>query len=149
MSKLVYLAGPIAHLTYEEAQGWRDDAIAVLANSGIIGRSPLRGKEFLANVGKIGIKEFQDPMASDRGIIARDRYDVETADVMLANLLGAKACSPGTPAEYGWADAYHTIVITVMENEGSPYDHPFIRGLSGYRVETLEEGLEICRLILT
>ena len=146
--KSVYLAGPIAHLTYEEAQNWRTYAIDWLAEYGIDGRSPLRGKEFLAAVGKIGIKEFTDPMASDRGIVARDRYDVQTADVMLVNLLGADKVSCGTPAEFGWADAFGTVVVTVIEDEGSVYDHPFVRGLSGYRVTTLEEGLELCRILL-
>lgn len=146
--KQVYLAGPIAHLTYEEAEGWRTYATEWLDEFNIEGRSPLRGKEFLAAVGKIGIKEFSDPMASDRGIVARDRYDVQNADVMLVNLLGAKAVSCGTPGEFCWADAFGTVVVTVMEEEGSPYDHPFIRGLSGYRVTTLEEGLELCRILL-
>jgi nucleoside 2-deoxyribosyltransferase len=144
----IYLAGPIAHLTYDEAQGWRNEAIAYLAEFGIKGISPLRGKEFLREVGKIGIDTFNEALASDEGIVTRDRYDVRTSDLMLVNLLGAKQVSSGTPAEYGWADAFGTPVITVIEREGSPYDHPFIRGLSGYRVETLEEGLDLCRVIL-
>jgi nucleoside 2-deoxyribosyltransferase len=144
----VYLAGPIAHLTYDEAQAWRNEAIAYLAEFGIEGRSPLRGKEFLRSVGKIGIDTFNEALASDEGIVTRDRYDVRTSDLMLVNLLGAHTVSSGTPAEYGWADAFGIPVITVIEREGSPYDHPFIRGLSGYRVETLEEGLDICRVIL-
>jgi len=146
--KQVYLAGPIADLDYTEAQTWRTEAREWLADFDIDGISPLRGKEFLKGVGRIGTKEFFHPMASDSGIVARDRYDVKAADVMLVNFLNAEKVSPGTPAEFGWADAFGTPIVTVMEEIGNVYDHPFIRGLSGYRVETLEEGLEICRIIL-
>jgi hypothetical protein len=51
--------------------------------------------------------------------------------------------------EYGWLDMKRIPIITVMEKEGNPHEHAFIRELSGYRVETLEEGLYIARCILT
>lgn len=151
MQSSVYLAGPIANLTFDEANAWRLEAIEYLAEFGIRGRSPLRGKEFLREVGIITIDSFNEAIASDEGIVARDRYDVESADLVLARLLGAPAVSVGTPVEYGWADMTipRTPVITVMEKKGSPYDHPFTRALSGYRVETLEEGLAICVTLLT
>lgn len=145
----VYLAGPIANLTYDEANAWRLEAIEYLADFGIQGRSPLRGKEFLRETGIITIDTYSNAIASDEGIVARDRYDVMNSDLVLSRLLGAPAVSVGTPVEYGWADMTRTPMITVMEKEGSLYDHPFIRGLSGYRVETLEEGLAICVTLLT
>ncbi len=145
----VYLAGPIANLTYDEANAWRLEAIEYLAEFGIRGRSPLRGKEFLREVGIITIESFNQAIASDEGIVTRDRFDVMNSDLVLSNLLGAEKVSCGTPAEYGWADAFRTPMITVMEKKGSLYDHPFIRGLSGYRVETLAEGLDICVALLT
>jgi len=146
----VYLAGPIANLTYDEANAWRLEAIEYLADFGIRGRSPLRGKEFLRETGIITIDTYSNAIASDEGIVARDRYDVESSDLVLSNLLGAPAVSCGTPVEYGWADMTRprTPMITVIEAEGSVYDHPFIRGLSSYRVKTLEEGLAICITLL-
>lgn len=145
----VYLCGPISFLKYEGANDWREYATGYLEQFGIKARSPLRGKDFLKEMGIIGIGEYTEhPLATDNGIIARDRFDVRTSDLMLANLLGAEQSSIGSPAEFAWADAFGTPVVTAMEKEGSPYDHPFIRGLSGYRVETLDEALTICRIIL-
>lgn len=145
----VYLAGPIANLTFDEANAWRLYAIEYLADNGIRGCSPLRGKEFLREVGIITIDSYNQAIASDDGIVARDRYDVRNSNLVLTNLLGAEKVSCGTPTEYGWADAFGTPMITVMETEGSPYDHSFIRSLSGYRVETLDEGLQICVTLLS
>ncbi len=147
----VYLAGPIANLTFDEANAWRLYAIDYLADFGIRGRSPLRGKEFLKDLGVITIDSYTQAIASDEGIVARDRYDVEHCDVVLSRLLDAPKVSVGTPVEYGWADMTvpRTPMITVMEKEGSAYDHPFIRGLSAYRVETLDEGLQICVTLLS
>ncbi len=144
----VYLAGPIADLDYDISNAWRTYAIEYLADFGIRGRSPLRGKEFLKGT-VITIDAYKDAMASDNGIVARDRYDVRNSDMVLANLLDPPGRGIGTAVEFGWADAFGTPVVTVMEEEGNPYDHPFIRGLSGYRVETLEEGLHICTILLT
>lgn len=145
----IYLAGPINGLSYEEATNWRKDAQRYLQDFGITGVSPMRAKEFLSDHKDIGITEFSEPLASDAGIVARDRFDVQNADLMLVNLLGATKVSCGTPCEYGWADAFGVPIITVMEESGNPYDHPFVRRLSGYRVTTLEEGLDLAAAILT
>lgn len=112
----VYLCGPISFLEYEEANDWREYATGYLESFGIKARSPLRGKDFLKEMGVIGISEYDDhPLATDRGIIARDRFDVRTSDLMLANLLGADKSSIGSPAEFAWADAFGTPVVTAME----------------------------------
>ena len=143
----VYLAGPIADQDYDKSNEWRLEAIKYLAEFGIQGRSPLRGKDFLKGT-FITAEAYKNAMASDNGIVARDRYDVRNSNLVLANLLDPPGRGIGTSVEYGWADAFGTPVITVMEEEGNPYDHPFIRGLSGYMVTTLEEGLSICVALL-
>jgi hypothetical protein len=48
VQKLVYLAGPIRGLNYDSANDWRSYTCEKLAdgNSGIIGVSPMRAKNF-------------------------------------------------------------------------------------------------------
>lgn len=145
----VYLAGPIAHLTYEEATEWRTSAARVLESYGIQVFSPMRAKEFLKGRGVITPEIYADVLASDAGIVTRDRNDVRTCDLVLANLLGAPQVSVGTPVEFGWADAFGKPIITVMEAEGNAYEHPFTRRLSGFRVTSLDEALEIAVAVLT
>lgn len=147
----VYLAGPINHRTFDQANDWRLDAITYLSKHGIQGYNPLRAKDFLRQ--QLGDKPLWDsyedhPLASARGILTRDAYDVRSCDLMLANFLGAERCSAGTPIEFGIAHALNKPVVMVMEQEGSPFDHPMIRAIAGYRITTLTEGLAICVAIL-
>jgi hypothetical protein len=49
----VYLAGPIAGLTFDGAADWREKAIERLTEFGIKGLSPLRAKEYLRGSGEL------------------------------------------------------------------------------------------------
>lgn len=147
MSLRVYLAGPITGLTFGAADDWRKYAVDVLMSHGIVGLSPMRGKAFILK--RIGEREvlgqtYEDaPLSTQRGIVARDRFDVARADVVLFNLVGAEKVSIGTMIEYGWASAHGKMIVTVMEKTGNVHDHAFVRELSPYRVETLDEALDI------
>ena len=143
----VYLAGPITGLTFGEATDWRDYAVGVLAFHGITGLSPMRGKDFiLKRIGErqvLGQTYEDSPMSTQRGIVARDRFDVGRTDIVLFNFLGAERVSIGTMIEYGWASAQGKVIVTVMEQAGNVHDHAFVRELSPYRVATLDEALDI------
>lgn len=150
--KTVYLAGPITGLNYEGATDWRNQAIATLAEVGVKGLSPMRGKEYLS-----GVKEFTSDgdmygalsvMSSNRGIMTRDRFDAVRCDVLLVNLLGAPRVSIGTVMEIAWADACRTPIVCVMEPEGNIHDHGMVKEAIGFRVATLLEGLRIVAAIL-
>lgn len=147
-----YLAGPIAGLGFEDVVTWRDFAIQELRKSGIVGRSPMRAKEFLEGVtcfSKSGLNEgAYSPLSTPRGITTRDRFDATHCDVLLVNLLGAKAVSIGTCLEIAWADANRIPIVCAMESQGNPHDHGMINEIVGYRVETLEQAIFISRAIL-
>lgn len=147
MSGKVYLAGPINHFSYAEAMGWRDEAMNLLTAKGLVVASPMRGKEMLkGTIIEGSYDEF--PLSSQRGITARDRYDTQSADVVLACFLGAEIASCGTPIEFGWADAARIPVVMVMEPEGNPFDHPMMREIAAFRVETVEEACLIVDAII-
>ncbi len=144
----VYLAGAISGLTYDQSEDWRDQAIDKLAGKNISGFSPLRAKDYLRDVGNIEQSYTINPLSTDRGIITRDRWDVMTADAVLFYLIGATRVSIGTCIEFGWADAFRKPTVLVMEKEGNIHDHPMVREVSGFRVETLDEGIKILDHIL-
>lgn len=152
MSKSVYLSGPITGLTYQGCTSWRDITTGYLSHYEIEGVSPMRGKDFLEGKGEIvdGMAEvLSNAMSQDLSIVTRDRFDTSRCDMMLCNLLGAKTVSIGTMVELGWADAYRKPVVLVMEPFGNIHEHAFVRQLSGYRVETLEEGLALVAAALS
>ena len=148
MKKKIYTGGPISGLTYaESALGWREALKELLPEFDLY--SPMRAKDFLADAGILQGSYENNPMSSTNGILGRDRNDVRTCDLMIANFLEDQGnYSLGTAMEFGWADAWRKPVIMVAE-EGNPHrNHPMLSGASVYIVETLEEAAYLARVLL-
>jgi nucleoside 2-deoxyribosyltransferase len=148
---LVYLAGPISGLSYDNAQDWRDLAKDILENSGVKAVSPLRAKEYLRGIPALtkdcaGYGQL-NCMSSPRGIMTRDHYDATRADALLVYLVGAKSVSIGTVMEIAWAWDNAVPVVVVMEESGNVHEHAMINEAIGFRVTTLEEGIHVIRAI--
>ncbi|HYD07505.1 MAG TPA: nucleoside 2-deoxyribosyltransferase [Reyranella sp.] len=148
--KKVYLAGPITGLDYKGATDWRDEAITKLQP--IAGMSPMRGKDYLRNLASMPHKSDElaaigHVLSSSRGIMTRDRYDCTTCDVLLVNFLGAQRVSIGTVMEVAWADANRIPIVCAME-KGNVHEHGMVDEAIGFRVDTLDEAIRICRIIL-
>jgi hypothetical protein len=146
--KRVYLAGPITGLSFEGCTDWREYAIKELATAGITGLSPMRSKDYLKSENIVGDSYEDTVLSCSRGITTRDRWDTTRCDLILVNFLGAEKVSIGTVMEIAWADLVRTPSIIVMEPEGNAHDHAMIRECTGFRVETLEAGLEVAKAIL-
>jgi len=152
---LVYLAGPIAGCTYGEAVDWRGVAMVGLALREVEALNPMRAKDALASsyVDRIGNSfhayKHMGPFYTAKGIMTRDHTDVLRADALLVNLLGTARPSLGTVMELAWAYAYRKPAVVVIERENNPHDnHPMIHEAIGFRVETLEEGIDAVATIL-
>jgi nucleoside 2-deoxyribosyltransferase len=149
--KTVYLAGPIAGLSYTGAVDWREAAIADLAAAGIRGLSPMRCKEYLQHAESLSANCLAEGaisiLSSPRAIMTRDRFDATRCDVLLANLLGAERVSIGTAMEIAWADLHRIPIVAVIE-PGNIHDHAMINEAVGFRVHSLEEALEIIKAVL-
>jgi len=153
MTGSVYLAGPITGRTYDGGNDWRELAKKELGTVGIQAWSPLRAKEYLRKYGVLDdaaeADYFDELLSSPRGIMTRDRWDCTRVDVVLVNLLGATRISIGTTMEIAWADGVRTPIVCMIEKEGNPHDHAMIQQALGFRVETFEEGIEVCKALLT
>jgi nucleoside 2-deoxyribosyltransferase len=147
--KSVYLCGPITGTTYEEsAEGWRQIAKVYFSNRGCEALSPMRGKFYLKGLSAMPDEMAAEALSSSKGIVGRDRNDVMKCDVVLAYLVGAPRVSIGSMVEYGWADAYRKPIVTVL-GKGDPWhDHSFIRELSTYLVQDLDEALDLTSMLL-
>jgi nucleoside 2-deoxyribosyltransferase len=143
----VYLAGPISGLTYAGAQEWRDEFTRRI-DPRIKAYSPLRGKDYLANMGPLegSYKEF--PLSTDKGMTTRDRYDCMGADLVVFYLLGAQRISIGTMIEVGWCDAARRPAILVIEDSGNPHDYPMVRENVQFRVNNLDDAIKIAEIVL-
>jgi hypothetical protein len=154
---IVYTAGPIAGTTYGESTDWREYVRERLAelDPKIRAASPMRGKEYLASIQAMPSSNFhlanlgtKHPMSTPQAILARDRMDVMRADLLLVNFLGATKVSIGTCCEVAWADLLRTPVMLLMEDEGNVHDHPFITGNAGWRLNNIEQAIELIPMIL-
>lgn len=148
----VYLAGPIAGLSYNGATAWRDQAKRELNAAGIQAFSPMRAKQYLKDVASFSVDgdvyKTLSILSCNRGITTRDRYDCTTADVVLVNVLGAERISIGTVLEVAWADAARIPIVLVMEPEGNVHHHGMILECTGFHCHTLDEALSVVKAIL-
>ena len=151
--KTVYLAGPITGLSYAGATDWRKYAVHALAQAGIKGLSPMRGKEYLSHLASIsGTGEeyaHLGVLSTQRAITTRDRWDCTRADVVLVNLLGAKTVSIGTIMEIAWANLARVPVVCAVEPDGGVHSHMMVWECIDFRVPTLDVALDTVKAILS
>jgi nucleoside 2-deoxyribosyltransferase len=152
---LVYLAGAIAGLAYDDATDWRQQAAGFLRSRGVETLDPMRAKKALAsrNGGVISASfhdyETEGAFFTSRGIMTRDFNDVKTCNALLVNLLGLKKPSLGTIMELGWAYALQKPAIVAIERDGNPHDnHPMIQEAMRFRVESIEEAIDAVAIVL-
>lgn len=148
----VYLAGPIANLTFSQAQEWRTYLMTAVRSKHIHCFSPLRGKEFLDNGESIN-GTYNHPLATRHGIRGRDAFDVRTCDVLVANLTDVKTISGGTAWELGIAHALNIPVVYIVgafedENENPYLLHPILGDVPAFVVHSLDEAADILKSIL-
>lgn len=154
--RMIYLAGPITGLTYDEARyGWRTDFVKQLSGMGvehISCNSPMRGKEFLKDHGVLssGHDYPENAMATPEGITTRDYNDVRECSLMVACYLeSGNRPSLGTAAEFGYCWALQKPIIAVGPEDEVNIRHLMLKRMAGYRVDTLEEAAIIAAHLLT
>lgn len=154
MKPLVYLAGPIAGLAYDDATNWRFQARYALGERGIETLDPMRAKQALASRGGVISTSFRDyekqgAFFTSRGIMTRDFNDVRRSDAGIVNLLGTTKVSAGTVMELGWYFALQKPVVVAIEASGNPHDnHPMISEAMRFRVTSLEEAIDAVAIVL-
>jgi len=108
--RTIYLAGTITGLTHDEARyGWRQEFKELMDSMGadhISLNSPMRGKEFLEDVGVLSNDGSGYPdhaMSTPAGVTTRDYNDVRMCDALVACYLeSGNRPSLGTAAEFGY-----------------------------------------------
>jgi nucleoside 2-deoxyribosyltransferase len=152
MTRRIYLSGPIAGNTYKEVTGWRQRLTDEFEdNYDVEVLDPMRDKfseaNTIINVTPASINAEDETLLSDRGIVVRDHNDTINADILIVNLLGSQDKSIGTVAEMAWAWDRQIPIVTIMES-GNIHDHPFIRTMTSYRVDSIERALVVVKSVL-
>lgn len=147
----VYLAGSLTGSTTSTALEWRQHAFNKLTKYGIRVFSPTRGKTFDPTK-PIAIDSEKDLGGAEntcRAINMRDYLDTVKADLLLVYLdTTTPMPSMGTVAEMAWAWD-HRIPIVCCVPENSVYmRHPMVSEFITYRVDTIDEGIDIAVSVL-
>lgn len=149
--RFVYLAGPIAGCTEDEAKDWRT-LISRKFLPGIIGVSPLRCEPSVD--GRYDIREGsqqKDPrFGSDKAIASKNTFDTLNCDLVLAYLpkeMNDRRPSYGTICEVAWAKVAGKQVLLVTDD---PYlqAHPVVQDCVAWNLTTLDEAVEVVNGIL-
>jgi len=120
MDFLIYLAGPITGLSWQEATEWRVSAIERFKDMSKDGKryialSPLRGKEYLSEETAIKDSYEHHQISTPKMINSRDMFDVRRSNLLIVNLKNAKRVTIGTMLEVGAAYILNTPIIVIME----------------------------------
>ena len=143
----VYLAGPIAGCNQGEANDWRKYVADKLIRNNIVGVSPLRCEPLIGDRYSL---DYPDPrFGTPRAIAAKNRFDVVTCPMTLAYLPilknpdgSTRVQSYGTIGEIFWANGAGKQTILVSDD---PYvmRHPVIDAAANWKLETLEEAVDV------
>lgn len=158
MVKSIYLAGPIAGLTYDEAQDWRltfSEWMRRYSSGRIECYSPLRGKSELRSRDALNCYGYDhvSPLATPKAIMARDFMDCSTADLVVANLAGQKVgavISIGTVMEIAFAYAKRVPVLAIVPPESdSISEHAMMQeAINFYAPDTEDAALMATHILL-
>jgi hypothetical protein len=149
---LVYLCGPIAGLTYDEANDWRQRFVAEIATWSwpIKALSPLRYREELRLAGRLQGAvplELKGVINTPRGAALRDELDVRRCQFLFANFIGATKISQFSLAEIGMARGLRKTIIAVMEPDNI-HHHRVMDHWLDYIEADLESGLTLLKHLI-
>lgn len=147
MEFLLYLAGPIQGRSYEQATSWRAEVAGKLPPQ-ILPVSPMRSKEFLAGIDRLGEQHRGHPLNSWKGFTRRDFFDVERCDMILFNFLEAEELSRGSFIEIGRASADKPMVVVIKPGMGNPHDYAMVHEIAWYEVDTLDAAVDVVKAVL-
>ena len=148
MKKVIYLAGPIAGLTENEATTWRNEVSEQLreaSNGNIVGISPLRCEPVEPGMTYTTPGAVDKMWSAPRAINAKNWLDTESADLVLAYLpkeMNDRRPSIGTIIEIGWTIGLKKPLI-VVSDDNQMLDHPLIECNAAWRFNHLEDALEV------
>ena len=139
---LVYLAGPMTGQTFEEATAWREWATEALWDEGFTVLDPSRGLMFLKPESVVKDAYADTTTENKHVVFVRDRFDSTRADILLMNLIGADRVSIGSMMELAWSHLSGKFPVVVMEKEGNPHQHAFVREATGIVLHDLGDAVD-------
>lgn len=141
----IYLGGPVAGLTWDEAIGWRRKFAAKLRRHGFEPLLPCEEERAARNMGPLPAADNTAPGCSNEEVFYRDLHMLGASSAVIANLREAQRPSLGTMWEIGYAFAAGIPVIVTVQ-PSSCHWHAFIEQ-SCTIVPTLDMALRTLKVL--
>lgn len=143
-TQYVYLAGPIAGCTADEAQDWRHRVAADLP-TGFVGVNPLRCEPC---IGEVYENVYDDSkFGSPNAIFAKNWYDLHRCDWILAYMpkqaRQQKGLSIGTLFEIAWATHANRKPLILVTDDEKLSTHPLIKAQVRWILTTFEDAYQV------
>ncbi len=139
--RYVYLAGPIAGCTEDEAKDWRRIVCDELKGSGIVGISPLRFEE----TGEDGFYPLHYPAKVIKEFKTKNFLDVTSCDLLLAFIpkeVGEKKPSYSTVIEMSRA-YYEGKPVILVSDDPQVLRSALIQAISGWVLSDLAAAVKM------
>lgn len=138
----VYLCGPIAGLTLDDAANWRKQTAQSLWSCGFDTIDPLESKYDLPT-GNQPLDDYYN-IAGWRAneLYQRDLYSVRGSDIVLANLAAAERVSIGSVSEIAIAAELRKYVVLVLGPNDQVHRHPFVMCAASVILDSLDAAIE-------
>lgn len=143
----IYLARPISGHSYDEIVDYYERTSAFLKHIGYQVLSPMTGKEVLRNEIQFKSEGYQNPVSTNHAVIERDRWMVDTSNIVYANLIDSKHVSIGTTMELAWGHDKGKHTIVAMEKDNI-HRHAFIIESADVIFETNEDALNYLSFLI-
>lgn len=136
----IYLAHPISGLSGDEVFGYYNKAKEDLKDCFEI-LYPMLGKQYLRNDPKYRAEGYEFPVSTNHAIHERDKWMVQTSDIVFVDFTGAKSISIGCCMELAWADLLGKHSLVVMDESGL-HNHAFVLDTADIVFKSYDEAIQ-------
>jgi len=139
---IVYTAGPISGLGYDEVVNRYKIRAKILQNMGYEILCPMTGKDYLRNELEFRASGYAHPASTNHAIIERDRWMVGKSDIIHVDLTNApEKASIGSCMELAWAYELRKHTLIIMQEENT-HRHAFVLEAADIVFTTVEESYD-------
>jgi hypothetical protein len=139
----IYLSGPMTGSSTEDVVRWRQKATKLLSEQAEVFDPALALYE-----SKSSYAQPESPaeallrLRHGLLVVDRNKHQIQSSDVVLANFLHADHASIGSIGELFWANAFRVPIVIVREPIGNVHDHAMLNAIASVVTHNLEDGCE-------
>jgi nucleoside 2-deoxyribosyltransferase len=135
----IYLAHPIKGLSFDQVKAYYDTVVPKLFWDYDV-FYPMIGKGYLKDETVLKAGGYQQPLSTNHAILGRDRWMVQTSDVVYVDFTGSKEVSIGCVMEMAFAKSYGKHIIATIP-EGDVHNHAFVLECADVVFRTQSEAM--------